>query len=94
MLSLLPVISRSILISMIRRYKKEDFHRVAQLIVSVFPTETIETYFVPAQYGKHAKGKLWDAYNNLRSTLASVGFIERRSRKCRPTEGNDEVFGA
>lgn len=70
----------------IRRYKKEDFQRMAELIVSVFPTETVETYFIPAQYGKHAKGKLWDSYNNLRQVLASVGFIERRSRKCKPPE--------
>ncbi|XP_037035568.1 longitudinals lacking protein, isoforms H/M/V isoform X13 [Bradysia coprophila] len=75
-------------------FKREDFQRIAELIVSLFPTETLETYFIPAQCGKQAKGKLWDAYKNIRSTLASVGFIERRQKKSRAHEENDEVFGA
>lgn len=75
------------------RFKREDFQRIAELIVSVFPTENLDTYFIPAQYGKPARGKLWDSYNTLRSVLASVGFIERRQRKCRPTEENNELLG-
>lgn len=56
------------------------------MIVSVFPTETAGTYFTPAQYGRPSKGKLWNAHNSLRSTLASVGVIERRPKKCKPLE--------
>lgn len=64
-----------------RRFRREDFQKIAQLIANIFPNETVDTYFVPAQNGKIAKGKLWDSYNHLRATLANVGFIERRSRK-------------
>lgn len=85
-----PIYSQS---SLILRYKREDFEKLAQLIVSVFPTENPDTYFIPAQYGKPAKGKLWDSYNHIRSVLAAVGFIERRPRKCRPPEESSELLG-
>lgn len=74
--------------------RKDDFQRIAQQIITVFPNEPVETYYIPAQNGKRARGKLWDSYNHLREILASVGFIERRSRKPKQ-DGTEEmeVFG-
>lgn len=76
------------------RLRRDDFQKIAQEIVTVFPTEPTDTYYIPAQNGKRARGKLWDTYNHLRETLASVGFIERRSRKPK-LDGTEEteVFG-
>ncbi|KAJ6642203.1 hypothetical protein Bhyg_07150 [Pseudolycoriella hygida] len=44
-------------------YKKEDFQRIAQLIISVFPTESIDTYFTPAQYGHPAVSQSYFPFN-------------------------------
>lgn len=48
-------------------------------MVCAFPKEVESTYFIPAQPNYHARGKLWNAYNNKRRILASSGVLERRN---------------
>lgn len=60
--------------------QRSDFEKIAAAIVSVFKTECLETFFIPASKGKVAKGKLWDAYNHYRHNLATAGLITRRKK--------------
>lgn len=53
---------------------------MASAIVATFPGELELVYFVPAAKKKVAKGKLWDAYNNIRTKLSKVKLIARRSK--------------
>ncbi|XP_073822426.1 uncharacterized protein isoform X2 [Musca autumnalis] len=62
-----------------RRIYKEEFEKLSQSIIDVFPSEVIETYYVPYTKGHLAKGKLFDAYNNKRTKLSSQGLINRRT---------------
>lgn len=53
---------------------------MASAITETFPDELELVYFVPAAKKRVAKGKLWDAYNNLRTKLSKVKLISRRSK--------------
>ncbi|CRK98913.1 CLUMA_CG012019, isoform A [Clunio marinus] len=59
---------------------KADFKYLAALVVELFPTETIGTYYVPSHKGSSPTGKLFSCYRNLRNTLAQVGLISRDTR--------------
>ncbi|XP_065368605.1 uncharacterized protein LOC135961064 [Calliphora vicina] len=62
-----------------RILKRQDFFTLTQNLVCAFPKEVESTYFIPAQPNYHARGKLWNAYNNKRRILASSGVLERRN---------------
>lgn len=59
---------------------RDQFSSLAQQIVEIFPNEAVETYFMPCKPKQLARGKLWDAYNNLRTKLSAAGLIQRRPR--------------
>ncbi|XP_058976643.1 uncharacterized protein LOC105261834 [Musca domestica] len=71
-----------------RRIYKEVFFKLSQSIIEVFPSEVIETYYVPFTKGHLAKGKLFDSYNNKRTKLSTQGLINRRTnlKKCNYTQ--------
>ncbi|XP_058974353.1 uncharacterized protein LOC109613788 isoform X2 [Musca domestica] len=64
-----------------RLLKREDFEVLAESIVHIFYTELASAYFLPSEKGCIARGKLWSAYNNKRTSLRSDGIISRRPRK-------------
>lgn len=66
------------------RLSRENFENLAKTIVEVFPTEKEITYYKRYQDGQYASGKLWFAYNNLKSELAATGVIERKKHANTP----------
>lgn len=58
----------------------DDFVHLSLLIKEAFPTEIPETYYVKGTRGGNATGKLRNQYLNLRTELAKVGIIQRKSR--------------
>ncbi|XP_075163647.1 uncharacterized protein LOC142236260 isoform X2 [Haematobia irritans] len=69
-----------------RLLHREDFLQLSQFIVEIFPSEIKESYYVPFQKGHLAKGKLYDAYNNMRTKLSAAGIIKRRIHTRTPKE--------
>lgn len=60
---------------------REDFKQLANLIISLFPNEIESVYYVGAHNSQRPRGKLYDAYNNERSSLSKSGSLIRRVRK-------------
>ncbi|XP_075159113.1 uncharacterized protein LOC142232258 isoform X2 [Haematobia irritans] len=60
---------------------KNDFIQLATNIVEIFPTELVETYYVPRTANNAAMGKLFDAYNNCRTQLRQAGLIPKKSER-------------
>lgn len=58
-----------------------DFIEASIAIVKLFPGEIAETYYIPAENKFQTKGKLRDAYNNYRTSLAKLNQITRRVRR-------------
>ena len=50
------------------------------MICEAFPTEVPGSYYIKGKKGSNATGKLRNQYLNLRSELAKVGLIQRKSR--------------
>jgi hypothetical protein len=63
---------------------KHEFIHLANLITTLFPSETSGTYYTPSYRGQVPIGKLFSCYSNLRNSLASVGMIARETRKSNP----------
>lgn len=61
------------------------FKHLAKVIAEAFPSEVAETYFIPAKKPQAPGGKLFSQYNNYRTSLASVGLIQRRQRSRQET---------
>ncbi|XP_073830005.1 uncharacterized protein isoform X2 [Musca autumnalis] len=64
-----------------RILKREDFEALAESIVQIFYTELASAYFLPAVNSCIARGKLWSAYNNKKTSLSADGIISRRPRR-------------
>lgn len=47
----------------------------------MFPNEIESVYFVGAHNNQRPRGKLYDAYNNERTSLSKSGLLVRRARK-------------
>lgn len=67
---------------------KTDFIQASIAIVQLFPGEICQTYYIPADNKFQTKGKLRDAYNNYRTSLAKLNQITRRVRR-KPLEPAD-----
>lgn len=61
---------------------KTDFQHLSRILVKIFnkSVELPSTYYVPAQNGNSAKGKLFNAYCNYKSTLGKTGVISRKKK--------------
>lgn len=61
---------------------KTDFQHLSRILVNIFNKsgELPSTYYVPAQNGNSAKGKLFNAYCNYKSTLGKTGVISRKKK--------------
>lgn len=62
------------------RLTRDNFSALAKSIVEIFPNELGGTYFIPYTKNNIARGKLWDAYNNIRTKFSSLGLITRRTK--------------
>lgn len=64
---------------------RNDFQHLSKILVEIFnkSDELPSTYYVPAQNGNSAKGKLFNAYCNYRSTLGKTGVISRKKKTTR-----------
>lgn len=62
-----------------------ELTKVSAAIVERFPTELASSYYVPSSKGKSSQGKLYDAYNSLRTDLAEVKLITRREKTTKGT---------
>ncbi|XP_073822260.1 uncharacterized protein [Musca autumnalis] len=75
-----------------KRLLKEDFIKLSEEIVDIFPFEIKETYYIPFTKGRLARGKLYDAYNNYRRKLNTDGLIST-SDNSEPENSQDaEMF--
>ncbi|XP_075149978.1 uncharacterized protein LOC142224054 [Haematobia irritans] len=63
-----------------RILRTKELEHISQLICEVFEGEIPSTYYRKFSQGRHASGKIHDAYNNYRSHLARSGIIQRRSK--------------
>lgn len=70
---------------------KDEFIHLAGLIIDVFPTEAIGTYYVPPSKGKNPSGKLMSCYSNTRHLLADVGILVRDVRQ-RNVQNDLEIY--
>lgn len=57
-----------------------DLQNISEQIEQIFVGELATTFYRKYCQGRHASGKLHDAYNNYRTSLASSGLISRRSK--------------
>lgn len=66
---------------------KSDFQHLASILVTIFnkSDELPSTYYVPAQNGNSAKGKLFNAYCNYKATLGKTGVISRKKKTTKKT---------
>lgn len=84
----LQIISRLIQ-PVFSRLTKQDLLYLGGLIVAIFETEAIGTFYSPSKKGDAPTGKLFSSYSNLRNALASVRLITRESRK---SQGNVTIL--
>lgn len=73
------------------RVSKEEYSRLAELIVKLFPFESKGTYYTPAGNGQPARGKLYSAYQNYRTELIKAGLTAKRERS-QSEESNNNHF--
>lgn len=66
------------------RLSRIDYERISNVIVQYFPSEDIDTYYVPAASRAKARGKLFDAFNHQRSKLFALGIIKHKSTDAPP----------
>lgn len=73
----------------------EDFDKLSCFIVQKFQTENKSIYYTKANAGMRCRGKLFDAYNNYRNSLAKAGVIQRRQKTFKAakpvTQGNSKA---
>ncbi|XP_037952440.1 uncharacterized protein LOC119682936 [Teleopsis dalmanni] len=69
-----------VLILIIKTLSTVELEDLSFKICEVFPGEVATTYYQKFCQGRHAHGKLHDAYNNYRTSLAAAGLIVRRSK--------------
>lgn len=70
---------------------KTDFQHLSDLLVKIFHKsgELSSTFYIPAQCGNSAKGKLFNAYCNYKCTLGKTGVILRKTKtKSKNQEAN------
>jgi hypothetical protein len=58
---------------------------MATAIVSIFPTETTATYYLPGEPGKPAGGKLFDVYRHWKEKL-SLADLSKPKEIIKPTD--------
>uniref|UniRef100_A0A1I8Q575 Uncharacterized protein n=1 Tax=Stomoxys calcitrans TaxID=35570 RepID=A0A1I8Q575_STOCA len=63
-----------------RLLNTKELEHISTLISEVFVGELPSTYYRRYTQGRHASGKLHDAYNNYRTFLAKSGIIQRRTK--------------
>lgn len=68
--------------------RKPDFERISILIEKRFTLEAASSYYIKASKKKRASGKLYDAYQHLRSDLIKVGLATRNAYRERQTQGD------
>lgn len=70
------------------RLRKRDFERISNIIEKRFPNEISSTFYTKQSSKVRAKGKFYDQYQHIRSTLLSIGLATNRkvkvNRKKRP----------
>lgn len=59
---------------------RDDFTKIAALIIQIFPTELTELYYKKAENGLAASGKLFNSYHNQRTALARIKEITLRPK--------------
>lgn len=59
---------------------REDFELIASLITSIFPQEITSRFYLRANQGRPATGKLFHSYWNQRQELAKLNLITRNKK--------------
>lgn len=73
------------------RLSTTELENISGLIAKVFVGELATTFYRKYSQGRHASGKLHDAYNNYRTMLAASGLIQRRPKtKTQTTDMSDQ----
>lgn len=62
------------------RITREEYIKLAKLIVQLFPKELEGTYYLPFAKGSPTQGKLYSAFTNYRAQLKAVGLIEKKDK--------------
>lgn len=85
-----------------RRLTNEDFNRIADNIITVFPKEVKTTYFIEPLKKKFSKenksgfarGKLTDKYRNRLTFLRKAGLISSQREASHSSDDPDEQQGS
>lgn len=67
---------------------------MAVAIHQIFPTEYRDTYYIPGNKRRVARGKLYQTYKTYREQLGAAGLINRRARRQRSAteDGGDSAI--
>lgn len=63
-----------------------DFNHLTDILIDIFPTEVVETYFVRSMKSKAAAGKLYNAFVNIRAEIAESGLVQTVKRNMNKPE--------